>query len=84
MHYVYIIKSEARNWFYVGSTGNISKRLEEHNFGKTKSTKAYTPFTIIYTEELPSKTEARKRENFIKRNHALKKDIINSWLASNT
>jgi len=76
MYYVYIIRSLAKNWHYVGSTSNIEKRLAEHNIGSTPSTKAYAPFELVHIEEFPNKTECRKRELKIKKNHALKKSLV--------
>ncbi len=75
-----------KKWYYVGITDNLNKRLSEHNRGKTKSTKAYLPFKIVYHEVYNNKTEARKREIFIKKNHALKDELIrkaNMALSSN-
>ncbi len=76
MYYVYIVKSTIKNWYYVGSTEDVSKRLKEHNAGITASTKPYAPFELVVSEEYNSKTQAIKRELKIKRNHALKKSLI--------
>ena len=66
MIYVYAIKSEERNYIYVGMTNNIQRRLAEHNNGENKSTKAYKPFTLIYSETYASRKEARIREKYLK------------------
>ena len=76
MYYVYIVRSLNKSWYYVGSTGDVAKRLKEHNSGLTPSTKPHLPFEVIYTEEYSSMTEARRRELRIKKNHALKKALI--------
>lgn len=47
---VYAIKSEVDNRVYVGFTDNLERRLSEHNEGKTKSTKGYLPWDLIYSE----------------------------------
>ncbi len=86
MYYLYILKSKNKNWYYVGITDSLIKRLAEHNSGKTRSTKPYRPFEIVYTEEFESKSECRKRELFIKNNHAAKQALIqriNMALSSN-
>ncbi len=86
MYYLYILKSRIKNWYYVGMTDNKEKRLNQHNAGKTKSTKPYRPFDMVYTEGYNNKTECRKRELFIKNNHAAKQaliDQINMALSSN-
>ena len=51
---------------YTGVTDDIKKRLEKHNDGKVKSTKAWRPWLVVYTEEFPTFGEARKREWFLK------------------
>ena len=52
---------------YVGSTGkNPLVRLKEHNAGSNKFTKGHKPFTLIYTEEFETRTEALQREKFLK------------------
>ncbi|RJP61292.1 MAG: GIY-YIG nuclease family protein, partial [Ignavibacteriales bacterium] len=60
------LKSENKERYYIGHSANVEKRLSEHNSGKTKSTKAYVPWKIIYTEEYQTKSEAYKREIEIK------------------
>ncbi len=64
MYYVYAIKSLNRNYIYVGLTDNVERRFGEHQNGKNKTTKPYSPFKIILVEQLPSRNEARKREIF--------------------
>ena len=66
MFYVYAIKSLLKNYIYVGMTEDLERRLKEHNAGKTRSTKAYRPFKIIFSEIQPDSVEARKREKFLK------------------
>lgn len=86
MYQIYIIKSQGKNWYYVGMTENLEERLKSHNAGKTKSTKPYRPFEIVYIENYDSKSECRKRELFIKKNHAAKSALIsqiNMALSSN-
>ncbi len=65
-YFVYAIKSESRNYIYVGISNNVARRLNEHNKGYNKTTKPYRPFLLIHTEELPSRIEARKREKQLK------------------
>ncbi|MFZ6023917.1 MAG: GIY-YIG nuclease family protein [Bacteroidota bacterium] len=66
MFNVYAIKSTVRNYIYVGLTNNINRRIEEHNNGKNRSTKAYRPFTLIYSEECNTREHAREREKYLK------------------
>ena len=66
MFIVYAILSLKDQRIYVGMTSDLGKRLREHNAGKTKSTKGYRPWQLIYSESLPLRTEARAREKYLK------------------
>ena len=76
MYYLYILKSAVHNWHYIGSTNDTEKRLKEHNAGKTKSTKTYRPFTIVYRESFEDRTSARKREIYLKKNYKAREEIF--------
>ncbi|MHB8854526.1 MAG: GIY-YIG nuclease family protein [Ignavibacteriaceae bacterium] len=66
MFTVYILKSIKNSRFYIGHTADPRKRLIEHNSGKTRSTKAYAPWEIVYTEDFGTKSKAYRREMEIK------------------
>ena len=66
MFYVYIIKSEKTRKYYVGSTNNLNKRIEEHNTGKSKYTSRGIPWDLIYYEIYLTRTLAMKKEKEIK------------------
>ncbi len=66
MCFVYILKSQLRNRYYIGSTSDIGKRLKEHNLGLVRSTKYYCPWELFVLEEYETVEQARKRENQIK------------------
>ena len=66
VYIVYAIQSEKDGRIYVGFSSNVVKRLAQHNSGKTKSTKAYIPWRLIYQEEVEGCENARKREIFLK------------------
>ena len=66
MYYVYAIKSLVRNYIYVGLTNNVERRFEQHSKGQNRSTKAYMPFKLIYTEAYKTRIEARQREIYLK------------------
>ena len=52
--------------YYIGSSENVARRLSDHNSGKVKSTKAYKPWEVVYTERFDTKSDAIKREKQIK------------------
>ena len=47
-------------------TGDVPRRLKEHNFGENRSTKAYRPFEVILIEEFDTRIAARAREVYLK------------------
>ena len=65
-YYVYIIQSLMDGSYYVGSTQDLSERLERHNQGRSQYTKSKRPWQLLYSEEHPDRSTAIKRENEIK------------------
>jgi putative endonuclease len=66
MYFVYALQSQKDARIYVGLTSDLEKRLTQHNNGKTKSTKFYIPWKIIYFEECIDRIEARNKEKYWK------------------
>ena len=66
MFVVYVLKSVARNYLYVGLTGNFKKRFNQHQLGQNKTTKPYLPFEIVLLQNFPTRLEARAREKYLK------------------
>lgn len=66
MYYTYAIRSEIRNYIYVGLTNNLKRRFRQHNDKKEKTTRAYAPFKILFTEEFMTRMEAREKEKYLK------------------
>ena len=82
MYFLYILKSfKKENWHYIGITADLNKRLKQHNQGKTKSTKAYRPFELVYCEEYITKILARKREIELKTNNKKRELLLTQILA---
>ena len=63
---VYAIKSKVDGRIYVGFTKELIQRLKWHNQGKTRSTKGYRPWFVIYSEEVLGRKEARAKEKYYK------------------
>ena len=64
--YIYMLKC-GDDSIYTGSTNNIERRLKAHQSGKgAKYTKSHLPVKLVYSEELPDKSSALKREAEIK------------------
>jgi len=76
--YVYILKM-ADNSLYTGVTNNLKQRLKKHGSGKgSKYVRSKLPIKEVYLGEVMTKTEAMKKEYFIKR--LKKEDKINSLI----
>ena len=65
--YVYILLC-ADGTLYTGCTANVEKRVATHNLGRgAKYTKGRLPVKLVYSEDMPSKSDALKREATIKK-----------------
>lgn len=79
MFYVYILKCKDCT-LYTGYTVDLEKRIDTHNKGLgAKYTRGRLPVELVYYEELNSKSEALKREYYIKTlNRKQKLKLINN------
>lgn len=66
MYYVYVIQSEVDGKLYKGFTTDVGKRIKAHNRGEVKSTRKRRPFKLIHQEGYQSRSDALKREKFLK------------------
>lgn len=66
MFYVYVLQSLSYNTHYVGSTEDVERRLSEHNAGKCRYTSGRMPWQLVYKEECGGRSEAVRRERFLK------------------
>lgn len=76
MFYVYLLRSKARNWIYIGCTEDLKIRLLQHRKGEVASIKAHRPFTLVYYEAYLSKKDARTRESHLKNNGSQKEFLF--------
>ncbi len=65
MCYVYVLLLTNGD-LYKGSTSDLKKRFIEHNKGKVASTKNFRPLKLIHYECYLLKSDARRREKFLK------------------
>jgi predicted GIY-YIG superfamily endonuclease len=75
MYFVYILKSRRADVHYVGMAKDVQRRLSEHNAGKSRYTKAYVPFELIYCEGPFETKMAREREKYLKKTENKRKVI---------
>lgn len=64
--FVYILYSTDFDRFYIGMTQDLERRIKEHNSGKTKSTKGFRPWKLVYSEVVEDRISARCRESYLK------------------
>ena len=65
MWYVYILKSK-NGRVYVGSTGNLERRLSEHKAGKSFTTKKFDDFWLEAYVAVRRKSTAVNLEKYLK------------------
>lgn len=83
MYKVYCLRSLKNGNLYIGLTSNLERRINEHNSGKNKSTKAYIPYILLFYEVFETRIEARKREKYFKSGVG-REYIKNNWPSSST
>jgi len=83
MYWIYFLYSKKKKNTYVGCTGNLEKRLKEHQDGLVDSTKSRRPIKLIYKEEYENLSLARKREKYLKSLYGYRerRKIINESLS---
>ena len=65
MYVVYVLRDD-KGVLYKGMTNDLTRRLQEHRAGKTKTTRAMGELQVFYTEEYDTLFEARQRELYLK------------------
>lgn len=78
MFYFYIVRC-SDNSLYCGQTNNLQKRINEHNFDKSKTskyTRARRPVHLEYFEEYHTLQLAMKREWQVKKWTKTKKETL--------
>jgi putative endonuclease len=67
MLYVYIVESESSpGRYYVGSTKDIQRRVDEHNEGKSAHTAKYRPWKLATYIAFENRGKAFKFEQYLK------------------
>ena len=63
---MYILYSQKDKRLYVGCASDLEKRLLRHNAGHIQATKRRRPLVLIHSVNYRNKSEAFKRERFLK------------------
>ena len=69
MYKVYVLRSQKSGKRYVGMTSQpLNQKLKEHNDGTGFAlwTRGHRPYELVHSEIFETKTEALKRERFLK------------------
>jgi putative endonuclease len=73
MPFVYIVRC-SDGTLYTGWAVDVAARVKAHNAGRgAKYTRMRLPVKLVYSQELPTRAEAMKRERQIKRYPRAKK-----------
>ena len=65
--FVYILRSLQDGAIYIGQTGNLRRRLSQHNTPSSKSYMAKRgPWDLVHLEQHPDRSTAMHRERFLK------------------
>ncbi|MGC9364202.1 MAG: GIY-YIG nuclease family protein [Fidelibacterota bacterium] len=64
---VYILYSPSKDRYYIGQTGDLNRRLVEHNSGQSKSTRAGIPWQLVYRCQFDNRRAAVHYESYLKR-----------------
>ncbi|MDD5544901.1 MAG: GIY-YIG nuclease family protein [Acidobacteriia bacterium] len=77
VYFVCVLRSFKDGKYYIGSTGDVMRRLGEHNAGQQAATRYRRPFQLVYTESYVEPKRARRRERYLK---AQKSRKLIDWL----
>ena len=66
MFYVYLLKSEKDQGYYIGYTSDLQRRFQEHLHGLVDATKHRHPIKLLYYEAYQGESDARERESKLK------------------
>ena len=67
VYFAYILRSEIKGTYYVGSTADLNQRLQRHNRGRSRYTKRGLPWKLVHTEQFDTRAQATQRERQIKK-----------------
>ena len=65
-YFTYVLKNQRDSIRYVGSGEDANERLRRHNKGDYKFTKGHRPWELVHQEEYSTRSEAMRREKFLK------------------
>jgi putative endonuclease len=66
-YFIDILQSESTGRFYIGQTEHLEERIRYHQSSYSKAIRNRGPWRLRHFEEFPTRGDAMKRENYIKR-----------------
>jgi len=64
--FVYVILNDVNNSPYVGTTSNLTRRLDTHNSGGSAHTRAWRPWRLAVSLEFATESRALQFESYLK------------------
>ena len=64
--YVYVLRSAKDHDYYIGSTNDLKRRLQQHRRGENISTAKRLPVELMFFEGHHSRDDALRREKYFK------------------
>lgn len=64
--YTYVLRSRKDNEHYIGYTGDLRRRLEEHRKSHSFTTSYRLPMDLVYYEACLHQDDAKQRERYLK------------------
>jgi putative endonuclease len=79
-YFLYVLRSVPTGKYYVGIAADVETRLAEHNSRSGRWTSRYKPWVVITTEEYANRSQAARRERFLKSREgiAARRELIGS------
>lgn len=65
VYYVYYLRM-SNGQIYTGSTSDLKRRVQQHSCGSVQTTSRYLPVTLLGYEAYGKKSDAQRRERFMK------------------
>jgi len=78
MYSVYILTNKNKTVLYIGVTGHLAERIQQHRAGEVEGfTKRYNVHHLMYYETYQTMDDAKKRERAMKKwNRSWKEKLI--------
>jgi putative endonuclease len=79
------LHNPSKDFIYIGFTENLRQIFEEHNSGKSKSTKPSLPLDLIHYEAYKNVKDRKMRKKYLKTNlgKTTLKTILKEYFSSN-